>query len=90
MYKPDDKIKRLYEQMAELTNSQCLKDCKIRMGFCCSPEYCEMAQTIAKEVGVELKETRDANGVPGQLSNFSKKTASTTVLRRRSPSSKIR
>ena len=41
------KLVVLYEKMSDLTKGECA-NCKLPHN-CCSPEYCEMAQEIAKE-----------------------------------------
>ena len=45
----DEKVKRLWREMYELTEPRCAKDCNAPR-TCCSPEYCEMALRRAKEV----------------------------------------
>jgi hypothetical protein len=62
IYKADKKIKDLYSKMAKLTLSKCSGGCLIRLGYCCSPEYCELAVEYAKEHGIELKETKNEKG----------------------------
>jgi len=66
MYKPNQKLKDLYEKMSILTKTQCEKDClKIRgtLGGCCGEEYCDMAIDLAAEAGEGLLiETRGSNG----------------------------
>ena len=61
-------LKKLYQEMADLTKKKCVSKC-LRMGSCCSPEYCEMAKEYAKEQGEELKETKNEKGclVPPHL-----------------------
>lgn len=51
-----DKLISLYKEMYDLTLPEC-KSCRVPLS-CCSPEYCEMAKGIAKNVwGVELQST---------------------------------
>lgn len=62
-FKPDQKLKDLYQKMAELTKTVCLSECLGgRVGSCCSPEYCQMAIDFAKENEMELTETKDDKG----------------------------
>lgn len=51
------KLKKLYEEIAELTKPKCSGSCNVPQS-CCSPEYCEMAIIIAeKEYGIKLEKT---------------------------------
>jgi hypothetical protein len=52
-----EQLIKLYFQMYEHTLWECTYNCKCPQS-CCSPEYCEMAQTWAREEhGIELKVT---------------------------------
>ena len=45
-------LKKLFQQMSDLTKEKCLRDCHRtggHIGSCCSSEYCDMAIGIAKE-----------------------------------------
>lgn len=58
-----NKLKQLWQDMANHTKAKCLKTCKLGMGYCCSSEYCEMALLNMKEAGEKLPlKTLDENG----------------------------
>ena len=61
-YIADQKLKYLFNTLAELTKKKCESDCKTGLGSCCSAEYCEMAKEYAAEQGIGLVETRNAEG----------------------------
>ncbi len=50
---------RLFDQMSRLTAPECASSCTIPHS-CCSPEYCEMAESLAQEHGAVLTETGHA------------------------------
>jgi hypothetical protein len=57
---PDQTLKDLFQNMADLSKKQCEIDCfKIRgtIGGCCSDMYCDLAIEYAKEIGVSLTPT---------------------------------
>ena len=49
-------IEQLYQEMADLTYSKCKETCKIKLGWCCSGEYCDMAKEIMEKAGVPIPE----------------------------------
>lgn len=51
-----NELERLYSEIAELTLSECKKNCNA-LGSCCEPVYCELAMVAAREAGVELQPT---------------------------------
>ena len=53
--KQQQKLIILQKQMSDLTSPECAKSCMLPHS-CCSPEYCEMAISYAKEEwGIDLK-----------------------------------
>jgi hypothetical protein len=50
-----DLLKRKYRRIADITRPRCLEQCH-EPGACCTPRYCELAQTRAREFGVRLPE----------------------------------
>jgi hypothetical protein len=44
----DGKLIQLFQEMSDLTQPECAKNCLIPF-HCCSPEYCELAIQIAKD-----------------------------------------
>jgi len=60
LFKPDQKLKDMYQQIADLSKKQCESDCfKLdnHIGSCCSVMYCEIAKKLAEENGVKLETT---------------------------------
>ena len=59
---PDQKLKDLYQKMADLSKKQCEIDCfKIRgtIGSCCSELYCGLSIDYAKELGITISPTNN-------------------------------
>lgn len=55
-----DKLKGLYQKMAELTQPECANRCRIPLS-CCDPMYCEMTEQYANETyNIQLKPTGHA------------------------------
>lgn len=52
----NDKLIKLFKQMYELTEPECAHNCRVPRS-CCSPEYCDMAEQLAKDHNFELKQT---------------------------------
>jgi len=64
MLTPDQTMKDLFQQMADLSKSQCEKDCfKIRghIGGCCDKMYCDIAIKHAAENGLVIEPTGNPN-----------------------------
>jgi hypothetical protein len=48
-----ERLKRKYEQIAEMTRPKCLGECP-EPGACCQPGYCDFAEQRAAQFGVAL------------------------------------
>ena len=49
-------LEQLYKEMADHTLSKCKNTCRVRVGFCCSSEYCDMASELMKKAGEPIPE----------------------------------
>jgi len=49
-------MEQLYKEMAELTMTECKKNC-VALGSCCDKIYCQSAMDFAKAAGVTLHPT---------------------------------
>ena len=52
---PEERLKVLYQEMADLTKPKC-GQCRVPY-LCCQPEHCENTARYAAEMGVMLKRT---------------------------------
>lgn len=62
LYTPDERLKYMFKEMAELTKNACLKGCITGLGSCCSEDYCNLAKKNAREHGLDIKDTRCSSG----------------------------
>ena len=49
-----DDEQKVAQDLADYTFGLCKQKCSPRLGFCCSPEYCEMTIEEAEKLGIKL------------------------------------